>query len=259
MSVKPKKHLGQHFLKDEGVCQRIAAAIAEDLQANKVLEIGPGTGALTKYLLENKSFETYVIELDNESVDFLEEHYPQLNGKIYGKDFLKEDLNVLFNEPFAVVGNFPYNISSQILFKVLDYRNHIPTVVGMFQKEVAERVAEKPGSKKYGIISVLLQAWYDIEYLFTVDEHVFIPPPKVKSGVIRLKRNNVQSLNCDEKLFVRVVKAGFNQRRKTLRNSLKGLINEINPDFDTSDELFQRRPETLSVDEFVNITQRLNV
>lgn len=259
MSVKPKKHLGQHFLKDEGVCQRIAEAVAEGLEVKKVLEIGPGTGALTKFLLQNQKFETHVIELDRESVAFLQEHYPELEGRIYGKDFLKEDLSGLFSEKFAVVGNFPYNISTQILFKVLDYKNQVPTVVGMFQKEVAERIAEKPGSKKYGIISVLLQAWYDIEYLFTVDEHVFIPPPKVKSGVIRLKRNNVNQLDCDEKLFVRVVKSGFNQRRKTLRNSLKGLINEVNPDFETSDELYQRRPETLSVDEFVYITQRLIV
>lgn len=259
MSVRPKKHLGQHFLKDESVCQRIAAAIAAGLEVKKVLEIGPGTGALTKYLLQNDQFETHVIELDRESVEYLEEHFSLLYGKIYSRDFLKENLDDMFAEPFAVVGNFPYNISTQILFKVLEYRNLVPTVVGMFQKEVAERVAEKPGSKKYGIISVLIQAWYDVEYLFTVDEHVFVPPPKVKSGVIRLTRNNVQQLNCDEKLFVRLVKAGFNQRRKTLRNSLKAVINEVNPAFDTSEPLFDRRPETLSVQEFVDLTQRLIV
>lgn len=258
MSVRPKKHLGQHFLKDESVSMRIADAINTDGNIQKVLEIGPGMGALTKYLLE-KPFETEVIELDHESVDYLYENYPELNGKIHSKDFLKMDLNELLGSSCAVVGNFPYNISSQILFKVLDYREQVPEVVGMFQKEVAERVAEKPGTKKYGILSVLIQAWYDIEYLFTVDEHVFIPPPNVKSGVIRLKRNDVKELDCDEKLFVRVVKTAFNQRRKTLRNSLKGLINELNPQANIDPELLQRRPETLSVHEFVALTQRLMV
>lgn len=259
MSVRPKKHLGQHFLKDESVCQRIAEAVAEDLHVQKVLEIGPGMGALTKYLLQNDAFETHVVELDAESVEYLNINYPELKGRIYQRDFLKEDLSSLYKEPFAVVGNFPYNISSQILFKVLDHKNQIPVVVGMFQKEVAVRVAEKPGTKKYGIISVLLQAWYDIEYLFTVNEHVFDPPPKVKSGVIRLKRNNVTKLACDEKLFIRVVKTSFNQRRKTLRNSLKSIINELKPGLDTTLPLFDRRPETLSVEEFIELTQRLSV
>lgn len=259
MSVRPKKHLGQHFLKDESVCQRIAEAIAEDIPVKKVLEVGPGMGALTKFLLQKNEFETHVVELDEESVDYLHENYPELQGRIYSRDFLKEDLSGMFDEQFAVVGNFPYNISSQILFKVLDYKNQIPIVVGMFQKEVAERIAEKPGTKKYGITSVLLQAWYDIEYLFTVEPEVFIPPPKVKSGVIRLRRNNVQELGCDEKLFKRLVKTAFNQRRKTLRNSIKSLINELNPEMDTSDEIFQRRPETLSVEEFISLTQRLKV
>lgn len=259
MSVRPKKHLGQHFLKDDSVCQRIAEAIAEDLTVKKVLEVGPGMGALTKFLLQKNEFETHVVELDEESVDYLHENFPELQSRIYSRNFLKEDLSGMFDEQFAVVGNFPYNISSQILFKVLDYKNQIPTVIGMFQKEVAERIAEKPGSKKYGITSVLLQAWYDIEYLFTVEPEVFDPPPKVKSGVIRLRRNSVQELGCDEKLFKRVVKTAFNQRRKTLRNSLKGLINELYPEMDTSDEIFQRRPETLSVEEFISLTQRLKV
>ena len=258
MSVKPKKHLGQHFLKDETVCARIAEAVALNIQAQKVLEIGPGMGALTKHLLKF-DFETSVIEVDSESVAYLQEHFPELEGRIIFRDFLKEDLSQMFKEPVVVVGNFPYNISSQILFKVLDYKNQVPSVVGMFQKEVAERISEPPGSKKYGIISVLLQAWYDIEYLFTVNPEVFVPPPKVKSGVIRLTRNEVQNLGCDEKLFIRVVKAGFNQRRKTLRNSLKSLINELESDIDTTEILFDRRPETLSVQEFIELTQRLTV
>ncbi len=259
MSVKPKKHLGQHFLKDETVCQRIANQMDLHPEIKTVLEIGPGMGALTKFLLAKDHFETHVIEIDEESVDYLHENFPDLRGRIYSRDFLHEDISKMFDGELAVFGNFPYNISSQILFKVLDHKNQIPLVVGMFQKEVAERVSEGPGSKKYGIISVLLQAYYDIEYLFTVDENVFIPPPKVKSGVIKLKRNNVKKLDCDKKLFKRVVKSAFNQRRKTLRNSLKSLINEVSEGFDTSDELFQRRAETLSVQEFIQLTQQLEV
>jgi 16S rRNA (adenine1518-N6/adenine1519-N6)-dimethyltransferase len=260
MTVRAKKHLGQHFLKDESVSRRIAEAIVTDIPTKNVLEIGPGMGALTRFLLEYDNIETHVVEIDTESVEYLEENYPNLRGHIYERDFLKEDLSTFFKgKDFAVVGNFPYNISSQILFKVLDFKDQVPLVVGMFQKEVAERVAEKPGTKRYGILSVLLQAYYDIEYLFTVDENVFIPPPKVKSGVIRLKRNNIAKLDCDERLFIRVVKTAFNQRRKTLRNSLKPLTSVVKPDFDTSDSIFQRRPETLSVDEFVGLTQRLMV
>ena len=259
MSVKPKKHLGQHFLKDETVSQRIANQIDLYPEIKTVLEIGPGMGALTKFLLEKKDFETHVVEIDQESVDYLNEHFPSLHGRIYSRDFLHEDLEKLIKGEVAIVGNFPYNISSQILFKVLDHKDQVPLVLGMFQKEVAERISEGPGTKKYGIISVLLQAYYDIEYLFTVDEHVFIPPPKVKSGVIKLKRNNVKKLDCDEKLFKRVVKAAFGQRRKTLRNSMKALINEVSEGFDTSGVLFQRRAETLSVQEFVNLTQQLEV
>lgn len=259
MSVKPKKHLGQHFLKDETVSQRIANQIDLYPDIKTVLEIGPGMGALTKFLLAKKNFETHVIEIDRESVDYLNEHFPELHGRIYSTDFLHEDLSKLINGNVAIVGNFPYNISSQILFKVLDHKDQVPLVLGMFQKEVAERVSEGPGSKKYGIISVLLQAFYDIEYLFTVEPDVFIPPPKVKSGVIKLTRNSIKKLDCDEQLFKRVVKAAFGQRRKTLRNSMKALINEVSEGFDTSADLFQRRAETLSVEEFVKLTQQLKV
>jgi 16S rRNA (adenine1518-N6/adenine1519-N6)-dimethyltransferase len=260
VSVKPKKHLGQHFLKDESVSQRIAAQLDSFDNFKKVLEVGPGMGALTKFLLAKDKFETHVVEVDSESVDYLHENYPQLHGKIYSTDFLREDLPKLMGaEPFAVFGNFPYNISSQILFKVLDYKDQIPVVVGMFQKEVAERISEGPGTKKYGVISVLLQAFYDIDYLFTVEKEVFIPPPKVQSGVIRLVRNNVKSLDCDEKLFKRVVKTAFNQRRKTLRNSLKSMVNECENDIDTTAEIFNNRPERLSVQEFIWLTQQLSV
>jgi len=245
--VKPKKHLGQHFLKDESICMDIADALTGFGGYKNVIEVGPGTGALTKYLLE-KDFETSVIEIDGESIVYLKEHYPDLT--IYDQDFLKTPFDTYGEGLVAVAGNFPYNISSQILFRIVDEKDRVPEVVGMFQKEVAERIAEGPGTKKYGVISVLLQAWYDIEYLFTVDEHVFDPPPKVKSGVIRLQRNDKTSLGCDEKLFKQVVKAGFSQRRKTLRNSLKPLIGDL----DKSLPIFGERPEQLSVDQFVSIT-----
>jgi 16S rRNA (adenine1518-N6/adenine1519-N6)-dimethyltransferase len=260
MNVRPKKHLGQHFLKDETVCQRIAEAIQPNQKYQQVLEVGPGTGALTKYLLKRTDFETSVVELDRESVAYLQVNYPELSNRIFSKDFLQiEPESLMGSEPFAVVGNFPYNISTQILFKILDHKNQIPEVVGMFQKEVAVRIAEGPGSRDYGIISVLLQAFYDIEYLFTVDEHVFIPPPKVKSGVIRLTRNSVMHLACNEKLFKQVVKQAFSQRRKTLNNSLKP-YRSLNPAFfENNTELLKRRPETLSVQEFVYITQQFEV
>ena len=216
MEVRAKKYLGQHFLKDEQIAQQIAESLTG--LTPHVLEIGPGMGVLTKYLHANPALDFHAIEIDTESVAYLHDHYPALH--VIEGDFLKLDLQELFSEPFAVIGNFPYNISSQILFKVYENRNHIPEVVGMFQKEVAERVAAKPGSKTYGILSVLLSAFYDIEYLFTVHEHVFNPPPKVKSAVIRLRRNQVSALACDEALFTKVVKIGFNQRRKTLRNSV---------------------------------------
>lgn len=245
-TVRAKKNLGQHFLKDQNIAQKIVSELqAEGL--NKVLEIGPGMGVLTKYLLQNPAFETWVVEIDRESVDYLNAHFPELDGRILSQDFLRMDLGRQFQEPFAVIGNFPYNISSQIFFKILEFRNQIPEVVGMLQKEVAERLAAPPGSKTYGILSVFLQAYYTIEYLFTVHEDVFSPPPKVKSGVIRLTRNETEHLNCDEKLFTSIVKMAFNQRRKTLRNSLKSLL--------TNDELkanpiFDKRPEQLGVSEF---------
>ena len=251
MDVRAKKYLGQHFLTDES----IAARIAESLSGNcpRVLEIGPGMGVLTKYLYSRPELDFRAIEIDTESVDYLHSHYPDL--KVIEGDFLKMDLTALFHESFAVIGNFPYNISSQILFRVFENRNLIPEVVGMFQKEVAERIAAGPGSKTYGILSVLLSAFYNIEYLFTVPEHVFNPPPKVKSAVIRLVRNDVTTLECDEKLFVTVVKTGFNQRRKTLRNALKPLGIQYDG---ISDEVLAKRAEQLSVENFASLTKQLS-
>ena len=248
--VKAKKFLGQHFLTDESIASRIVDSLSG--RSSNVIEIGPGMGVLTKYLIEKPGLNIHVIEIDRESVAWLHAHYPSLD--VIEGDFLKLDLNALFHDSFAVIGNFPYNISSQILFRVFDCRNQAVEVVGMFQKEVAERVAAGPGSKTYGILSVLLSAFYDIEYLFTVSEHVFNPPPKVKSAVIRLTRNNVTSLPCDETLFVKVVKAGFNQRRKTLRNALRSAQLPI----EAVDEMFlAKRAEQLSVNEFVTITQNI--
>lgn len=249
--VKAKKQLGQHFLTDETIAERIVNALSG--KVSNLLEIGPGMGVLTKYLVEDSRYNFRAVEIDRESVDYLHRHYPDLH--IIEGDFLRMDLSSLFHEPFAVIGNFPYNISSQILFHVFENRNMVPEVVGMFQKEVAERVAEKPGSKTYGILSVLLSAFYNIEYLFTVGEHVFNPPPKVKSAVIRLTRNQVQQLDCDEKLFVRVVKTGFNQRRKTLRNALKPMNISLD---DIPNDLLQKRAEQLSVSDFVLITNKLS-
>lgn len=248
--VKAKKFLGQHFLTDESIARRIVDSLSG--RTSHVVEIGPGMGVLTKYLIENKNLDFHVIEFDRESVVYLHEHYPQLD--VIEGDFLKFDLSTLFHDNFAVIGNFPYNISSQILFKVFEQRNQAIEVVGMFQKEVAERVAAGPGSKTYGILSVLLSAFYKIEYLFTVHENVFNPPPKVKSAVIRLTRNDVNSLECDEKLFVQTVKAGFNQRRKTLRNALRsaGLPIEAVPE-----EVLGKRAEQLLVDEFIVLTKTI--
>lgn len=254
MSVKPKKNLGQHFLIDENISRRIAEQYSHFQGCNNVLEIGPGMGAMTKYLLEDTSINLYVMEIDTESVTYLQENFPALQNRILSDDFLKYGISTIFNgESFAVVGNFPYNISSQILFRCLEFKEYIPEIMGMFQKEVAERVAEKPGSKKYGIISVLLQTFYDIEYCFTVDEHVFNPPPKVKSGVIRLTRNGRTSLPCDEKLFIRVVKACFNQRRKMIRNTIKQFVNGELPE----SEFLTKRPEQLSVEDFILLTQQI--
>ena len=247
-TVKAKKHLGQHFLKDLNIAQKIADTLSFS-GYKKVLEIGPGMGVLTQFLLEKKA-EIHVIEIDKESVNYLKNHFPKLQDKIISDDFLKFDIVSYFKEPFAVIGNFPYNISSQIVFKVIELRNFIPEFGGMFQKEVAERICEKAGSKTYDILSVLTQAFYDAEYLFTVSEHVFNPPPKVKSGVLRLVRKSNYQLECDEKLFFNVVKTAFNQRRKTLRNSLKT--------FQLSEQLkenpiFDKRPEQLSVNQFIEL------
>lgn len=251
--VKAKKHLGQHFLNDENIAQKIADALTLE-GYGKVLEIGPGMGVLTKYLLE-KPIDTYVIEIDTESVEYLQNHYLKLSNKIISKDFLKYNIKEVFNdEPFAIIGNFPYNISSQIVFRTLEMRDQIPEFSGMFQKEVAERICEKKGSKAYGILSVLTQAFYDTEYLFTVSEHVFTPPPKVKSGVMRMKRKENYKLPCDEKLFFNVVKTAFNQRRKTLRNSLKSFNMTDNL---REDSIFDLRPEQLSVEQFIELTQKI--
>lgn len=248
--VKPKKSLGQHFLKDLDIAARIAGTV-DSYRGLPVLEIGPGMGVLTRFLLQN-NHDLTVIELDNESVRYLQSSFPALQHRILEGDFLKLNLEELFSTPFCVIGNYPYNISSQILFKVLDHKDQIPCCSGMFQKEVAERVASKPGKKAYGILSVLLQAYYDIDYLFTVDEEKFDPPPAVKSAVIRLVRNKVQHLGCNEVLFKQVIKTGFNQRRKTLRNSLKPLIGSDFPE--RAQAIFNQRPEQLSVQEFVDLT-----
>jgi 16S rRNA (adenine1518-N6/adenine1519-N6)-dimethyltransferase len=251
--VKAKKHLGQHFLTDENIAKQIADTLTLN-GYETVLEIGPGMGVLTKYLLE-KELETYVIEIDTESVDYLNSHYPKLNGKVISKDFLKYNINEVFNDkPFAIIGNFPYNISTQIVFKCLEMRNQVPEFSGMFQKEVAERICSKKGSKVYGILSVLAQAFYDVEYLFTVEPEVFNPPPKVKSGVMRMIRKENYALPCDEKLFFSVVKIGFQQRRKTLRNSLKSFSLSDNLKEDT---IFDLRPEQLSVEQFIELTQKI--
>mgnify|MGYP002593459424 FL=1 len=251
--VKPKKALGQHFLKDLQIAERIADTLS-DYKQLPVLEIGPGMGVLTQFLLK-KGHDLTVVELDMESVDYLEQNFPALEGKILAEDFLRLDLSKLFPDQFCVIGNYPYNISSQIFFKVLDYKEHIPCCSGMIQKEVAERLAAGPGSKTYGILSVLIQAWYKVEYLFTVSEHVFNPPPKVKSAVIRMTRNETKELGCDEKLFKQIVKTTFNQRRKTLRNSIKPILGKDCPL--TEDILFNKRPEQLSVAEFIDLTNKV--
>lgn len=253
MEVRAKKALGQHFLTDLSIAQKIADALeTEESTVAPTLEIGPGMGVLSQYLLERKDIDLKMVEIDTESVNYLLTHFPKANGRLLEADFLKLPLEKFFRGQFCVIGNFPYNISSQIFFKILEYRQQIPQVVCMIQKEVAERIAEKPGTKTYGILSVLLQAWYDIEYLFTVGEGAFNPPPKVKSAVIRLKRNSRTELGCDESLFKAVVKTGFNQRRKTLRNSLKPLVKEKAEYL--SDPIFDLRPERLSVEDFVRLT-----
>lgn len=250
--VQPKKKLGQHFLTDQNIAEKIVNSLSD--QTTSILEIGPGTGVLTNHLIKAGIPDIHLIELDKESVDYLLNHFPKLNDKINYADVLKFDLSQLFKEQFSIIGNFPYNISTQILFKVLEYRSQVYEVVGMFQKEVAERIAEPPGSKKYGILSVLLQAYYEIEYLFTVNETVFFPPPNVKSAVIRLKRNDREKLDCDESQFFALVKIAFNQRRKTLRNSLKGF------DFEVTEEityLLTKRAEQLEVADFEFLCQNI--
>lgn len=251
--VRAKKHLGQHFLIDENIAKRIADTLTLE-NYTKVLEIGPGMGVLTKYLLD-KPIETFVIEIDTESVEYLGKHYPKLHNHIFSEDFLKYNIVEAFDkEQFAIIGNFPYNISTQIVFKVLEFRDYIPEFSGMFQKEVAERICEKKGTKAYGILSVLTQAFYETEYLFTVSEHVFNPPPKVKSGVMRMRRKEDYHLPCNEKKFFTVVKTAFNQRRKTLRNSLKSLNL---PEEMKNDEILNLRPEQLDYQDFIYITQKL--
>ena len=266
MEVRAKKALGQHFLTDLSIAQRIAESlVVEQGSVMPALEIGPGMGVLTQYLLERKDVDLKMVEIDTESVNYLLTHFPAVEGRLLEADFLKMPLEKFFSGQFCVIGNFPYNISSQIFFRILDFKEQVPQVVCMIQKEVAERIAEKPGTKVYGILSVLLQAWYDIEYLFTVGEGAFNPPPKGKSAAIRLVRNGRTSLGCDEGLFKTVVKTGFNQRRKTLRNSLRqlamakasreGWSQEALADF-LSDPVFDLRPERLGVEDFISLTRR---
>jgi len=247
--VQPKKHLGQHFLTDKNIAQKIVSSLNPD--AKNVLEIGPGTGILTGILIEGRR-NLKAIEIDIESIAYLKKTYPNFSDNIVSGNFLKYELKNIFLDNFSIIGNFPYNISSQILFKVLDYRDQVDEVVGMFQKEVAERIASPHGNKKYGILSVLVQAFYSIEYLFSVNEHVFNPPPNVKSAVIRLKRNKIEKLDCNEKLFFQLVKAGFNQRRKTLRNSLGSYSFQKT---DKTIEMLGKRAEQLQVKDFEFLAQ----
>lgn len=286
MEVRAKKSLGQHFLTDLSIAQRIADSLTAPVAPGDstgdtgsstssgkdgagqtdVLEVGPGMGVLTQFLLQRPELNLKMVEIDRESVDYLLVHFPQVNGALIEADFLKLRLETFFKGQFCIIGNFPYNISSQIFFKILDYKESVPQVVCMIQKEVAERIAEKPGSKTYGILSVLLQAWYDIEYLFTVGEGAFNPPPKVKSAVIRLVRNSRKELGCDESLFKAVVKTSFNQRRKTMRNSLRPIVsakasregwNEEQVSAFLSQPIFDLRPERLGVEDFISLTHSL--
>ena len=251
MNVKAKKHLGQHFLINTAVCEKIAEALPVFATPMNVVEIGPGKGAITDFFLKRTDIDFCAFEVDLESVLYLKKAHPTFN-KVYNQDFLEANFSEYFQESqFCVVGNFPYNISSQILFKCLESRDQIPLILGMFQKEVARRIAEPPGSKEYGILSVLMQAYYEVSYLFTVEPGSFYPPPKVKSGVIRCVRNSRTGLGCDEKLFVKVVKAAFNQRRKTLRNSIRAVF----PNVILTEEFESQRPEQLSVASFIQLTQ----
>lgn len=251
--VRAKKALGQHFLTDLNIARKICDSMSGGTSAEPatVLEVGCGMGVLTQFLLQRNDITTWGAEIDSESVEYLHEHYPDFAPRLVEGDFLKMDLRERFGAPLRVIGNFPYNISSQIFFKVIENRDIIPECVGMIQREVAVRIAEPPGSREYGILSVLLQAWYDIDYLFTVGEKVFNPPPKVKSAVIRLKRNDTKQLGCDEALFVKVVKASFGQRRKMLRNSLKAVFGDFGG---AEHRFFTQRAEQLSVADFVELT-----
>ncbi|HEY1006634.1 MAG TPA: 16S rRNA (adenine(1518)-N(6)/adenine(1519)-N(6))-dimethyltransferase RsmA [Sphingobacteriaceae bacterium] len=253
--VRAKKHLGQHFLTDKNIAEKIVNSLRFPHPYKQVLEVGPGMGILSDFLLQKNEFETFLIDLDTESFEFLNKKYPDLGSRLINGDFLELDFREVFAGQFGIIGNFPYNISSQILFKVLENRDQVAEVVGMFQKEVAERCTARPGSKEYGILSVFLQAWYQVEYLFTVKAGVFNPPPKVLSAVIRLTRNDVGALDCDEKLFWQVVKTAFNQRRKTLRNALSSLIVREKM---TGEPLLDLRAERLSVEDFVRLTNLIS-
>ena len=256
MQVRPKKSLGQHFLTDLSIASQIADTV-DACPDIPILEVGPGTGVLTQFLLQ-KQRELRVVEIDRESVAYLKSNYPSLDGKIIESDFLQMDLSSTFEgKPFVLTGNYPYNISSQIFFKMLEYKDLIPCCTGMIQKEVAERMAATPGHKSYGVLSIFIQAWYDVTYLFTVDEHVFNPPPKVKSAVIRLTRNSNSSLGCDEKLFRRIVKSVFTMRRKMLRNGMKQIVGNGSPML--NDPLFNKRPEQLSIQDFIDLTNRVSL
>ena len=253
--VRPKKFLGQHFLTDMSVASRIADTV-DACQQIPILEVGPGTGVLTQFLLK-KERELKVVEIDRESVPYLHTHFPELGNNVIEGDFLQMDLsNVFAGRQFVLTGNYPYNISSQIFFKMLDNKDLIPCCTGMIQKEVAERMAAAPGSKTYGVLSVMVQAWYDVEYLFTVDEHVFNPPPKVKSAVVCLKRNSRNELGCDPQLFRRIVKTVFTMRRKMMRNGMKQIVGKDSPML--ADPIFNRRPEQLSVEEFIDLTNMVS-
>ncbi len=251
MGVRPKKHLGQHFLTDHNIARKIVDQLS---CSYPVLEIGPGKGILTQYLLGKANRGFYLIEIDTEASAYLENEYPQLKGSLITGDFLKTDLTRIFLDDFSVIGNFPYNISSQIFFRILDQKDRVKEIVCMLQKEVAQRISSSPGSKEYGILSVLLQTFYSIEYSFTVGEGVFFPPPKVKSAVIRLERNERKSLPCPDRFYITVIKTAFNQRRKTLRNALQQLLPQPN---DISADILRRRAETLSVEEFITLSANL--
>ncbi len=255
--IKPKKYLGQHFLKDDGIARQIVSALSKN-GYNNLIEIGPGTGALTKFLVQDKSVGFLVVEVDGEAVEFLRKTFPELRDKIIEEDFLKLDLELLFNKMgagmMAIIGNFPYNISSQILFKVYENRDKVVEVVGMFQKEVAERISAVPKGRNSGILTILLQAFYKVDYLFTVNENVFSPPPKVKSAVIRIIRNEVKNLGCNEELFKQIVKTAFNQRRKKLSNALGTFLEKKNILINERIDLFAKRAEQLTVQDFILLT-----